>query len=53
MKCNFKHVYRWLFRKPVNKNAWHEEEQNELRELFEEFKDSEGIIYVVHVQYHT
>lgn len=31
------------FRKPVNKNAWSEEEQNELRNLFEEFKNTEGV----------
>ena len=29
-------------RKTVNKNMWTEDEQNELRNLFEEFKDSEG-----------
>ncbi|CAB4030293.1 Hypothetical predicted protein, partial [Paramuricea clavata] len=33
-----------LKKKPVNKNAWPEEEQNELRNLFEEFKDSEDIV---------
>ena len=34
---------RILFRKRVNKNVWTEEEENELRNLFDEFKESEGI----------
>ena len=28
----------------MNKNAWPEEEQEELRNLFEEFKNTEGML---------
>ena len=38
----FQCVFFVCFRKTVNKNAWTEEEENELRTLFEEHKESEG-----------
>ena len=31
----------------MNKNAWPEEEQDELRQLFEEFKESEGMLFML------
>ncbi|XP_046850780.1 protein timeless homolog [Xenia sp. Carnegie-2017] len=33
-----------LKKKPGNKNSWSDDEQNELRHLFEEFKDTEDVV---------